>query len=82
MATLTFPNTKKTAESVKFGLEEHIYVVVCQYRNGKWGTASFFGMPFTANTYSRVVELKQAIVRIRCDDVWKKKDFMVAKIAF
>lgn len=78
---VTFPKKRKPIE---FAKETQACIVICQWRDGTWGIADFWGLPYAANCYSKAVKLKKAI----CDKAgtgknwWKTQNFAIAKITF
>jgi len=82
---VTFPR-RKNLRMLK-GAEGLLFVVICQYRCGGWGFASFWGLPYAAREYKAACQMRNAIaedIQTRRDrgipSFWTRERFAICKI--
>lgn len=76
---ISFPREKRDIEKHLSGVNS-VYIILCQFKNGKWGIADFFGLPCTARFYRDAIEVRNQIIQARFKPVWQKEDFAIAKV--
>ena len=75
---ITSPRYKK---EIKGASGNALYAVICQFKGGEWGFASFWGLPYTADRYIEASVLRRVIVlRASRYNYWNDKQFRVVKI--
>lgn len=78
---ITIPHSKQKPNfTSKRGYVCPVYLVINRFSDGTWAPASFWGVPYVADKYSDAVEMKRWIQAKASPVVWKKRDFLVAKI--